>query len=172
MTKQTLMLSAMAVLLVTAGCNVNQTKPLPSDREVVQFKNAANGCGNVFVYAVSTDKSKVLVVVADKDKLGLNDSVQTFSIDQPGLQVYMDVYRGAYNWELYCNDTLSNSERPTKLKATEGQVTMGITRAQQLDGTYQVSVKLTDIVFMVTTEFYYVVPSFELNNVTVGWLAG
>jgi hypothetical protein len=93
----------------------------------------SNGCANIVLYGWSEDLTEVIVVRADRDKLGLRVGENTVNIapDRPGLEVVVDIYaRTQPRLEgYYCNDIrLPDDEPPRdKVRAISGTllITLG-----------------------------------------------
>jgi hypothetical protein len=84
-----------------------------------------SGCGNVFLYGWSDDRTEVIAVSADKSLLQLSTTARTFDIvsAQTGLEVVVHLYeRPLRSWS-FCGDV--GSGMPTEVwRATRGTVTI------------------------------------------------
>jgi hypothetical protein len=87
----------------------------------------ANGCGHVFLYGWSEDRTEAIAVRADKDVLQLSPTPQTFDIAslQTGLEVMIHVYERPARSMPFCSDLRLLPPEPEETwRGTGGTVTI------------------------------------------------
>jgi hypothetical protein len=85
-----------------------------------------NGCGNVFLYGWSDDRTEAIAVRADKGLLQLSTTAQTFDIasTRTGLEVTVHLYdRPLRSWP-FCTDFFASGTSTEAWRATAGTVTI------------------------------------------------
>lgn len=85
----------------------------------------SNGCGNVFLYAWSEDRTEAIAVRADKSLLQLSTTAQTFDIasTQTGLEVVVYLYERPLSSLPFCTDVITSGTTEA-WRATGGTVTI------------------------------------------------
>jgi hypothetical protein len=83
------------------------------------------GCGNVFVYGWSDDRTEAIAVSADRSLLQLSTTAQSFNIaTQTGLEVVVHLYPQPRRSWPFCTDIGGPERREEKWRATGGTVTI------------------------------------------------
>jgi hypothetical protein len=163
-------------MLLAAGCNIagnNNNAIAPVDNKL-SFGSEAAGCGNFFVYAISTDKTKVIIVSGDKDKLGVGSNPKHFDVDNQNgnLQVYIDDYKTADNLKKgptvwYCNDIgKMDGIKPEKIPAKSGKVTISYPSEDKI------SIQLANVRFEPQSGNELLLQNLNLNDISVGRYPG
>jgi hypothetical protein len=87
----------------------------------------ADGCGDLFVYGWSADRTEAITMRADKDVLQLSTAARTFDLAAQGTDFELLVHvfeRAVRSWP-FCNDVRSANDRPPETwRATGGTVTI------------------------------------------------
>ena len=138
----------------------------------INFVSEAHGCSNFFIYAISTDKTKVLIVQSEKDKLKLNSNPKDFEVGTQNLQVYIDDYKtvenlnkGPNTW--YCDDTAkTDGIVPNKILAKSGKVRISYPSADKLN------IELKNIKLMSLSGEELMLTNISFHNVVVGFYPG
>ncbi|MDQ3821267.1 MAG: hypothetical protein M3362_26805 [Acidobacteriota bacterium] len=160
-------------VLLTATSLINAQEPI---KRPVTFEGKFSGCGTVFVYRVSEDKKKVVIVEASRGALNLSETPQTFDIGSSDyLKVYMDDYEKPVQWLEYCTDEVSaNDPKPKRIPAKSGKVTIYISKSSEPNDPhlYRVTVELNDLSFKPSGDHFYYLEKAEMKDVLVGWLPG
>jgi hypothetical protein len=141
------------------------------------FRGTTGGCGNVIVYRANGDGTQLLVVKADKDKLGLEPlATQTFDLARApdGLDVGVEVFAKAPPEPPYCTDVGFTGAAPTRWTAEGGTISISLApEGSATAGPYRATVRLKDVRLVGPERGVAVsIPSAEIANVLVGWLAG
>jgi hypothetical protein len=125
---------------------------------------ASDGCGNIELYGWSEDRTEVIVIRANREKLGLHVGANTVSIvsDQPDLEVVVDIYARTQDrlHDYYCNDVrLPEDESPIdKVRAISGTLLITLGERGKADPeqrkregkppfAYEATVTLREVVF-------------------------
>jgi hypothetical protein len=83
------------------------------------------GCGNVFVYGWSDDRTEAIAVSADRSLLQLSTTAQSFNIaTQSGLEVVVHAYPQPRRSWPFCTDFVNGGEQEETWRATGGTVTI------------------------------------------------
>jgi hypothetical protein len=88
----------------------------------------ANGCGHVFLFGWSEDRTEFITVRADKDVLQLSTTPQTFDAasQQNGLEVMLHVYERPTHSQ-FCTDIGMPAVPEETWRATRGTITIELT---------------------------------------------
>jgi hypothetical protein len=88
-----------------------------------------NGCGNVFVYGWSDDRTEAISVSADSRLLQLSTTARTFdmAVAQTGLEVVVHLYPQPRRSWPFCTDLRNPGEQEETWRATGGTVTIELT---------------------------------------------
>jgi hypothetical protein len=86
----------------------------------------ANGCGNVFVYAWTANRSEALTVSANQELLQLSTTPRTFDVStqEQALNIIVHVYERAHGSWSFCSDVRMAPENEETWKAIRGVVTL------------------------------------------------
>jgi hypothetical protein len=138
----------------------------------LSFDGNFGGCGNIFVFRTTKDKTKVLGVRVKKDTLALSKTPQTFSIGSyPDLEVFIDDY-GKFEHPEYCTDVvIHDAPQPNTVMAVSGRVTIFITaeRVRANNRSYTITVKVENVSFPLLNNNRYYIEKVEIRDVEVGW---
>jgi hypothetical protein len=135
-----------------AESRVDWTRVVDISRAPTLTYSATDGCGHVFVYGWSTDRTEAISVRADQALLQLSTTPLTFdaSIHQSGLEVMLHVYdRPKRSWP-FCTDVgMVGPEEVWRI--TRGTVTIalsspGASRREPL--TYRATIQIAGAEFM------------------------
>ena len=188
-------LSAAVVSLAAAGCSGGTASidgspassggpsgssgtvaPSPSTPPATGFTGAANGCGDVFAYRASADGTQYVTVEINRAELGLNPG-QKRTIDlasaPPSVLVHVEVFARVPTESKYCNDAVSEAIPSTTWTAEAGTLTIELGEKQNDSATYKATVRVTGLRLVGPERgTSAIVPTIEITNVLVGWLAG
>jgi hypothetical protein len=144
-----------------------------------QYKGSG-GCGDVTVYASNHDGTELLVVWADKEKLGVGALPKTFDLatmPEQALSVSVDIYpRKPKNFP-YCTDIYDpENENRVRWTARSGKVTITAAKpdagAANPNRTYRAKVQLENADFEDEHGNRVICPQTITIEATVGWLPG
>lgn len=122
----------------------------------------AGGCAHILVYGWNTNYTEVIVVTADRDKLGLKEGTTTLSLVdvRPGLEVKVEQYPRPVRDPDYCTDFRAHDDpQPiATLRAHAGTLTITLGKPGEVDASpglrglaqpfmYHATVTLRDLVF-------------------------
>jgi hypothetical protein len=110
-----------------ADAAVDWTRVRDLDRRPALAYADAEGCGRVFVYGWSADRTEALTVHADKDALGLSTTPRTFDIarHQSGLEVALHVFESPQRaWQFCSHIRLEPAAVQERWIATGGAMTI------------------------------------------------
>jgi hypothetical protein len=115
----------------------------------------SDGCGAVFVYGWSADRTEVISVAADKGILQLSTAPRTFEIaaQTSGLTVKVHVYDRPKRSFQFCTDVLSNviGEREETWTATRGTITVELSppgRLARMPWAYRATIRIAGAEFV------------------------
>jgi hypothetical protein len=138
------------------------------------------GCGDLYCYKGTADRTEVLWVSADKKKLELPDKgSKTFDLATApeGLVVAVDLWQTAPRFSAYCNDV---SDGDAKLEATwkakKGKITLTVflppNKEKQPREQSKASIRLQDVLFEDDAGNQATLKDETITEVLVGWYAG
>jgi hypothetical protein len=110
-----------------ADAAVDWTRVRDLDRRPALAYADAEGCGRVFVYGWSADRTEAITVHADKDALGLSTTPRTFDIarHQSGLEVALHVFEAPQRaWQFCSHIRLEPAAVQERWIATGGAMTI------------------------------------------------
>jgi|GEM_PF-6717290 len=164
--------TAIACAALLSSCGVEPTSRVPS----LSFAEEASGCGNLYVYLPSLDKSEYLVIDASKDQLDLLTRPKTFDLSSglQGLKVWVDVYSSNPGMTRYCSDVVTATQRPAVWSAVSGQVTITISDfSAPFNEPYRATIHLENVTFRDPAGSATVtLPARDIKDVVVGWYPG
>ena len=156
--------------------NISDTQS--SDKQLIIFDGEIGGCGDIFVYRATKDKTKVISVRADKDTLKLSAKPQTFDIESNSyLEVYIDDFgKSEYTgYRGYCVDLIIvGRPEPVRTKVVKGKVTIYFSKNPKSSDTDfpRVTVDLENISIQNSNSNLTSIRKIEIKDVKVGWLLG
>jgi hypothetical protein len=109
-----------------AEARVDWTRAKDPRREPALAYSDADGCANTVVYGWSDDRSEVIEIRADKDRLGLSTGPRTFDVasQRADLVVLVHVYeRPVRRWP-FCTDVVDPRAPEETWRVTRGTVTI------------------------------------------------
>jgi hypothetical protein len=112
-----------------AAAGVDWTRARDPDRPPALAYADAEGCGNVFVYGWSADRTEAITVRADKDALGLSTTPRTFDIaqHQGGLELAVHVFESPQRrWPFCTHVRMESPDVQERWIATAGAVTIAL----------------------------------------------
>ena len=161
------------------GTSAPVPAPSPSSPDPKFDYDTTNGCADIIVYRVNKERSEVLVVQADVDKIGAKVGVSTFSLPTAllGLSVRVKMYPRPQKHIHLCTDFFDpDSDYPDEWTATEGKLTIERFRPDSkpegMSQTYRAKVTLEDAVFRGPTGRTVKCPHTITLDTTVGWYPG
>jgi hypothetical protein len=127
---------------------------LDADRVPSLRYSDADGCGDLFVYGWSDNRTESIAVRADKAKLQLSTIPRTFQLSTQGdlLEISVDVFEGPRRHWNFCTDVLINDgTRRESWRAVAGVVTVQLSlpgvRARE-PNKYRVTIQIDDAEFV------------------------
>ena len=140
------------------------------------FDVAAKGCSNFYVYKELPAQRLHLYVQGDRDALALDLTEKEFEVTNEALKVEMLQFDGEIG-QYACDDVANDQgEVISTWSAISGIVTIQITQdsisINPWEMTYEVNVKLNDVVLENEQEEKVTVKETTFEKVYVGWLPG
>ena len=152
-----------------------QNVPQPS----FQYEDS-DGCRDINIYASNHDGTELLVVWADKEKLGVGALPKTFDLaatPEQVLSVSVDIYPQKPKHFPYCTDIYDpENENRVRWTARSGKVTITAAKpdagAANSNRTYRAKVELENAAFDDEHGNRVICPKTITIEATVGWLPG
>jgi hypothetical protein len=109
-----------------AEAKVDWTRVSDTHRAPTMTYADAEGCGNVFLYGWSVDRSEVITVRANKDVLGLSTAPRSFDIASQGgnLELVVHTYQRPLRSFPFCTDAPGGTGPEETWRAARGTVTI------------------------------------------------
>jgi hypothetical protein len=145
---------------------------------VFDYAEGGGGCADLQLFSPNQDKSEVLVVWADADRLGIQEGVTTFDLSKASehLTVTVNVYRRPQKHLHTCQDfTDPESDEPVVWTAVRGTLTVERFPRDKAEGgnrIYRARVKLENAEFREPGGRTAVCPHPVTMEATVGWYPG
>lgn len=167
-----------ASLAVGCGGAIDAPPETPAERRTdLGWAKGAIGCGNFEVVVTHASRRKLLVIEAQKDRLGLakvGDSVVVplTTPPDPRASLRVDAYDAPGGDAHYCTDV--RSQTPKKVgsaSATRGTVRFTLSKIGE-NGTYSIDVALEGVAVKAADGTTEAVPDASYTEVGVGWLPG
>jgi hypothetical protein len=174
----TLAVLLVAALALTSCARNGSGGPAGVRSPTFQYVKAEEGgCGDVYFYKGTADKTEVLWVSADKKKLRLPDQgSKTFDLAAApdGLIVAVDLWPKAPRFRAYCNDISPDVRRDATWKAKKGKVTITVSEPPDKEGRgkHKAGVRLEDVLFEDDAGHQATLKEEAITDVLVGWYAG
>jgi hypothetical protein len=150
--------------------------PLPDAPPAPTFLGAARGCGDVFAVRANADGTQYVTVQIDRDAIGMQPgSSRTMELaSAPAtVKVRVDVYARAPGDAKYCNDVAGPAIASTTWTAEAGtlEVQLGTRKAE--GESYLATIRIKNLRLVGPERgTSAIVPTIEMKDVLVGWLAG
>lgn len=161
--------SLLGLLLLTAACAAGSIDSVPLD-------GRSNGCGDAFLYRISTDNGTVLTLQwqgAATDTWELNDTTKTYVGDVGGAaEVWMEVGRNL--GQLVCNDAVEEEPVVERVYAgISGSVELTLNSVEGTDPAFPTAeARITDLVLRGEDGTVIAVDEMIFGPASVGWYAG
>jgi hypothetical protein len=153
---------------------------LPSLTPVLEYNGETGGCGDIFIYKSTADRSEFITIYVSAAEFEFSQEPVTLNIaDYPEsifvrIEIYSDSVEALGQFP-YCNDIAPAAQPQTVARAGSGQITVSTTAEEPITNTcaksYPATIVLVGIEFDINGELFHL-PSMTFEEVEVGWCAG
>jgi len=154
----------------SSGGTAPQAPPSPT------FLGGARGCGDVFAVRANADGTQYVTVEVDRAAIAMQPGTSR-TIDlataPSSVKVRVEVYASAPGDSKYCNDVGTAPIASTTWTAEAGTLELQLGTRKAAGDSYVATIRLTNLRLVGPERgTSAIVPSIEIKDVLVGWLAG